>query len=300
MKSSSLTPPAKVLHSKTRLVEIEDEALTRNRVIAGDIHDTRAEAYRQLRSQVLGSMQRNNWQTLAITSAEEGAGKTLTAVNLAISISREVNQTVMLVDLDLRKPNVHTTLEIEVEKGIVDHLRHDEPIENILINPGYPRLVLLARKRLVGLPRKMKDEEDVALSALNSFFKAAEMGRFPDLRDQDDLWKLLCSITIRKTIDVRRYEERRPKIGESCFQNPANLHGGLHELPADEDESAFAHQMSEELEFRLGKLPPDLQQLAVAKLEGYSNPEISEKMGIALRTVERRIHLIRRKWESDS
>ncbi|MFT7630273.1 MAG: RNA polymerase sigma factor (sigma-70 family) [Mariniblastus sp.] len=162
----------------------------------------------------------------------------------------------------------------------------------------YPRLVLLARKRLEGLSRKMKDEEDVALSALKSFFKAAEMGRFPDLRDADDLWRLLCSMTIRKAIDVRRYEGRRPALGESHLGNPNIEKGGLHELPADVDEAAFAERISEELEHRLAELAPDLRELAIAKLEGYSNAEISERLNIALRTVERRLHLIRRKWES--
>lgn len=162
----------------------------------------------------------------------------------------------------------------------------------------YPRLVLLARKRLEGLSRKMKDEEDVALSALNSFFKAAERGRFPDLRDSDDLWRVLCKMTVRKAIDVRRYEGRRPTLGESRFQHPEDRPGGLHELPADIDEAAFAERVSEELEHRLAELAPDLRDLAVAKLEGYTNAEISERMDVALRTVERRLHLIRRKWES--
>jgi protein-tyrosine kinase len=135
--------PSQVRYSSTRQVDPQESILSHNRVIAGDIGDPRVEAYRQLRSQVLGIMKRNNWHTLAITSAHENAGKTLTAVNLAISISQEVSQTVMLVDLDLRKPNVHTTLGIDIDKGIVDHLQFGEPIENILLNPGYPRLVLL-------------------------------------------------------------------------------------------------------------------------------------------------------------
>ena len=162
----------------------------------------------------------------------------------------------------------------------------------------YPRLVLLARKRLEGLSRKMKDEEDVALSALKSFFKAAELGRFPDLRDADDLWRLLCSMTIRKAIDVRRYEDRRPTVGESQLHNPNLEKGGLHDLPADVDEAAFAERISEELEHRLAELSPDLRELAITKLEGYTNTEISERLNVALRTVERRLHLIRRKWES--
>jgi protein-tyrosine kinase len=169
-----LPTPSQVRYSSTRRVEPEERALSRNRVIAGDIHDPRVEAYRQLRSQVLASMKRHNWHTLAITSAHENAGKTLTAVNLAISISQEVSQTVMLVDLDLRKPNVHTTLGIEIDKGIVDHLQHGEPIENILLNPGYPRLVILP-----GLPQGQHVSEMLSSPAMKSFMVDVTV-RYPD------------------------------------------------------------------------------------------------------------------------
>ena len=166
--------PSQVRYSNTRRVEPEEAALAHNRVIAGDIHDPRVEAYRQLRSQVLGSMKRHHWHTLAITSAHESAGKTLTAVNLAISISQEVSQTVMLVDLDLRKPNVHTTLEIDIDKGIVDHLLHGEPIENILLNPGYPRLVVLP-----GLPQGRHSSEMLSSPEMKAFMQDIT-GRYPD------------------------------------------------------------------------------------------------------------------------
>jgi protein-tyrosine kinase len=169
-----LPTPSQVRYSSTRRVEPEERALSRNRVIAGDIHDPRVEAYRQLRSQVLASMKRHNWHTLAITSAHENAGKTLTAVNLAISISQEVSQTVMLVDLDLRKPNVHTTLDIDIDKGIVDHLMNSEPIENILLNPGYPRLVILP-----GMPQGRHSSEMLSSPEMKKFMEDIT-GRYPD------------------------------------------------------------------------------------------------------------------------
>lgn len=164
----------------------------------------------------------------------------------------------------------------------------------------YPRLVMLARKRLQGVRKRMADGEDVALSALNSFFKAFRKGRFPDLRDRDDLWRLLFSITSRKAIDLRRYEARRPVSTESALDNSCNNNTGIHQLPAADSEEAVAVQIAEELEAQLGQLAPDLQELAIAKLQGYTNPEIAENFGIALRSVERRMQLIRRKWEENA
>lgn len=161
----------------------------------------------------------------------------------------------------------------------------------------YPRLIQLARKRLEGVAPKMADEEDVVLSALKSFCKAAQMGRFPDMKDRDDLWRILFAMTSRKIVDLQRYEARRPATGESAWQSPSNEEGGIHELPADPSEEAVATRLAEELEANLGTLSPDLRNLAVAKLEGYTNVEIAERFGVALRTVERRLHLIRRIWE---
>lgn len=172
--SHNLPKPGQVRYSATRQVDPEDAGLSRNRVVAGEVHDARAEAYRQLRSQVLAAMKRNKWRTLAITSAHENAGKTLTAVNLAISISQEVNQTVMLVDLDLRKPDVHNTLGITIEKGIVDHLNHGEPIENILLNPGFPRLVILP-----GMPQGRHSSEILSSPEMNTFMDDIT-NRYPD------------------------------------------------------------------------------------------------------------------------
>jgi Mrp family chromosome partitioning ATPase len=166
--------PEEVRYTKTRLVEPDRQLLTRNRVIAGDVGDPRVEAYRQLRSQVLDDLKRNNSTTLAITGANENAGKTLTAVNLAISISQEVNQTVLLVDLDLRDPSVHTTLGLEIDKGIIDHLLNGEPIENILVNPGYPRLSILP-----GLPQDFHVSEVLSSPAMKELLSEI-VYRYPD------------------------------------------------------------------------------------------------------------------------
>lgn len=166
--------PSLIRYTSTRQIEPDEKTLRQNRVIAGDAHDPRVEIYRQLRSQVLSNMKSHNWQTLAITSAHENAGKTLTAINLAISISQEVSQTVMLVDLDLRTPHVHTTLGIDIDKGIVDHLQHEEPLENILFNPGFPRLVVLP-----GKPQGRHSSEILSSPRMQEFMDDIT-GRYPD------------------------------------------------------------------------------------------------------------------------
>ena len=88
-------------------------------------------------------MRENKWNTLAITSPNPGNGKTLTAVNLAISLANEANQTVLLVDLDLRSPGIHSLFAHQPEKGISEYLTSDTPLSEILFNPGIDRLILL-------------------------------------------------------------------------------------------------------------------------------------------------------------
>ncbi len=70
----------------------------------------------------------------------------------------------------------------------------------------YPRLVRLARCRLAQQPRRDADEEDVALSAMRSFYRGLEAGNFPDLRHPDSLWKVLLTLTIRKANHRLRYQ----------------------------------------------------------------------------------------------
>lgn len=135
--------PTRIHYTQTRRAQVPEAELEERRLFAALPHDRRAEPYRQLRTQVLKKMRDNGWQTIAITSPNPDAGKTLTAVNLAISLSQEVNQTVLLVDLDLRNPSVAQTLGIDPGPGIIAHLEHQAPVADTLVNPGFERLVVL-------------------------------------------------------------------------------------------------------------------------------------------------------------
>lgn len=132
-----------------RNVDTVNEVLHENRVIAGFDLDRRVEVYRQLRAKVLRSMELNGWKSLAITSPGENAGKTLTAINLAISISRDVNHQVILVDLDLRSPSVHESLGVATKFGVVDCLEGKSSLSEALFTTNFERLLILP-----GTPQK--------------------------------------------------------------------------------------------------------------------------------------------------
>jgi capsular exopolysaccharide synthesis family protein len=130
-------PPSHVLR-------LDNKKLQEQRVIAASQYDERVGPYRQLRTQLLKTMRDNDWTTLAITSAHERAGKTVTAANLAISLARDVNTTVLLVDLDLNTPTVHKKLNLHSEKGLVDFLQDQAQLSEILFDPGIQDLTILA------------------------------------------------------------------------------------------------------------------------------------------------------------
>src|SRR5215475_9960850 len=88
----------------------------------------------------------------------------------------------------------------------------------------FQRMVQLARQRLRAAPRRLADEEDVALSAFDSFCRGAERGRFPQLTDRDSLWSHLFFYTVRKASHLMR-AERRQKRGGGQVQDEAALAG---------------------------------------------------------------------------
>jgi protein-tyrosine kinase len=135
--------PPKITYSKTKTIGMSNVTLRENRVITGDSNDVITDHFKVLRTHVLQRLKTNNWNTLAVTSPSSGCGKTLTSINLAISLAREVNHTVLLVDLDLRRPRIHSYLFQEPQLGMSDYLKDSAELVDILINPGFERLVVL-------------------------------------------------------------------------------------------------------------------------------------------------------------
>lgn len=129
--------------SHSRKHVLNHETLAQRRVVALDNYGVESETFRLLRTKILKQLRTNNWECFGITAPGKGAGKSLVSVNLAIAIAKEENQTVLLVDLDLRFPKVHWYFDINPKKGLRDYLISDIALSEILINPGIERLVIL-------------------------------------------------------------------------------------------------------------------------------------------------------------
>jgi capsular exopolysaccharide synthesis family protein len=132
-----------ISYTQTKVLPINNEALERKRIIAGMYHHSQSAVFRMLRTQVLRKMRENKYQTLAISSPTASEGKSLVASNLAVAIAMELNQTVLLVDMDLRNPSLNDYFSLDVTNGLKQYLEKDLALEDVLINPGIERLVIL-------------------------------------------------------------------------------------------------------------------------------------------------------------
>ncbi|OGP70507.1 MAG: hypothetical protein A2Y80_05700 [Deltaproteobacteria bacterium RBG_13_58_19] len=138
--------PPEISYTVTRTVAVDPEVMRRNRLMVGggEVEPAVAEGYKLLRTHILQRTKAEGRNTLIITGPQQGEGKTLTAINLAISISQEMDLTVLLVDADLRSPSIHRYFGIRTGEGLVDHLTAGVPISELLIHPeGFDKLVIL-------------------------------------------------------------------------------------------------------------------------------------------------------------
>jgi DNA-directed RNA polymerase specialized sigma24 family protein len=167
---------------------------------------------------------------------------------------------------------------------------NDQAVQELWERYQY-RQIGLARKLLGDAPRGAADEEDVALSAFNSFCIRAVEGKFPVLEDRDDLWKILATITVRKASRLARRERRRKR---------ADVPQSIEDFSDDRPGPEFDIVSKQEIR-RLFDLLDDqlLRPVAYCKLEGETNARIAETIGKSVPTVERKLRTIRQLWSAE-
>jgi DNA-directed RNA polymerase specialized sigma24 family protein len=198
-----------------------------------------------------------------------------------------------------------------VTRWVGDLKSGDQAAAAALWERYFDRLVRLARKRLV-LARRTgadEDEEDAALSAFDSFCAGLIHGRYPQLGDREDLWKLLVVITARK---AAAQADRRAALkrgggwyawtgATTSSADSGDWNAGLAALVSREPTPEFAALVAEESRRLLNRLgDPQLREIAVARMEGFTTDEIADRLGCARRTVARRLDLIRQVWNKEA
>ena len=171
----------------------------------------------------------------------------------------------------------------------------------------FESLVRLARSKLQSRAKGAADEEDVALCAFDSFYGGMAQGRFPDIADRHDLWRLLVTIAARKASDQNRWESQQKRGGGRVLREADLMAGpeperdGLAQIVGAEPSPEFAAMVADECGRRLQGLPDEsLRQVALLKMEGYLNEEIAKRLGCGLRTVARKLEVIRNAWLNEA
>jgi capsular exopolysaccharide synthesis family protein len=138
-----------IVYNSQNVIQLNAAHLEKHRIVAQNKLDPNSWIFDSLRTQVLQKMEENNWRTIAIISPTPTAGKSVVAINLAISISQQPQKTSMLVDFDLRKPRVAEYLGIKHGKSINDFLVGEADLSEIIVNPGIPRLTIIPTNKPV-------------------------------------------------------------------------------------------------------------------------------------------------------
>jgi len=192
--------------------------------------------------------------------------------------------------------------------GVIPDLSSDDPVvrnaaARLIWERYFRDLLELARKNLDKRIRLRTDEEDVAQSMFKSFCLRQQRGEF-DLAGRDELWRLLVTITINKARNAAKAQRRdkRDVVREQALSGSDETGSAfwvLEQLEAADPSPAVAAELNEALEHRLHALAdPDLRQIALLRLEGYTNIEIAGRLDCVERSVERKLARIRKLWTS--
>ena len=220
--------PRPELLEQARAVTLDTLTLNENRIRGIDSSEPGEAAYKMLRTRVLQRMRSNNWQKLAITSPRADAGKTLTAINLAISLAYEPNQQVILVDLDLRNPKVATYLGLEPKCGLADHFKQDLGIEEVLLKPTNLRrlYILPGVERLEHSSELLASHQMAALTQTLASTSPSTIVIFdmPPLLEADDM------LTFMPQVDALLFVVAQGETTRSDLERSTDLFSELNVL----------------------------------------------------------------------
>lgn len=158
----SADAPTEVRYARTQVVQTDPAHLEQHRIIAHQKIHPNTWTFDALRTQVLQRMDEHGWKVLAVTSPTLNSGKTVVAINLAISIAQQLNRTALLVDFDLRRPSVARYLGLNARVSLNDVLERGADVADAMVSPGMERLVVLPTLQSVGRPSELLSSSKVA------------------------------------------------------------------------------------------------------------------------------------------
>lgn len=223
-KRSSATGTAEqIVYSQTEIVAVDPLHLEKNRIVAFNKNDPMSVSFDLLRTQVLRKMEANGWRTLAITSPTPASGKTVIAINLAMSVAHQTEKTAILVDLDLRRPKVASYLGLKPNNSLNEVLAGTAELPEALFNLGLPRLVVLPTLRPEQKPAELLSSRKIGdlISELRERYEdRIVLIDLPPILNVDDVMAVLPQIDCVLVV-VANGESTKAEIQESLRHLPA-------------------------------------------------------------------------------
>lgn len=139
----------KITYSRTRVQRVDRDILRKNKIFSLFKENRATDQIDALRTQILSKLKKMKGNSILVTSAHPGEGKTFTSINLGVSITQQLDRTVLVVDADLRNPwRNHFDFAtdffgVTIKKGLADYLMGRAEIEEVLLNPGIEKLTIL-------------------------------------------------------------------------------------------------------------------------------------------------------------
>ena len=184
-------------------------------------HYELSERFKLFKTQILTKTQISGDRTILVTSCTDGEGKTFTAVNLAITLAREIDQSVLLVDVNFRHPSVISAFGIQTTEGLTDYLLHNKSIPELLISPGIDKLTILPLGNALKNPTEM-------LGSLKMQHLIEEMkNRYHDRYIVFDGPSILTSVD---TLVLSKYIDKTLLVVESGKVAPQQLSDAIKRL----------------------------------------------------------------------
>ena len=190
------------------------------------------------------------------------------------------------------------TEEHSITRFIADLKDGDEAAANVIWGRFFYRVRGLASKKLGAARKRIADEDDVALSAINALCTGAREGRFRQLENRDDLWQLLCMITTRKAALHWRKQRSKDEMGESIMGTDNDGRRlGFDQVISGAPTEGFMDALTATGRELLEGLDEKLREVAMLKLQGYTNKEIAERLERSVKSIDRYLATIRQHWE---
>lgn len=186
-----------------------------------------------------------------------------------------------------------------ITRWVSDLAVRDDDAARLVWNRYFHRLVALAKQQLQHRSWGGVDEEDVALSALDSFITRREAGGYPQLGSRDDVWKLLSVITRRKALNVMRREMADRRGGGQQVGPGFELLNAFRAEPTPEQAAEVLDEARRLLDIVLSNRDSSLRVIALGKLQGEDNSVLAKQLAVSRRTIERKLELVRLLWEQD-